>query len=487
MAWTARAQEQPPLSYVGSEYFRFFLYLNSLKPLSNFTDAVNSPHDTVLVCVGDVRWINQESKGELFEKFVRAGGSVLIATDSQCVGNHAESWESRFGVKISGNLLTADPKDCSGMLEGRPFAKPRRRPLFDANRDSPFVMFKDLQAAGPKAVATDLPSEMTVAPLRPPGMTVTQLAGYPDTARPINAALARDDRGNNFAVSLQVNGGSGRVLVVADHSVFVNGQMKANKNEETKKLDPLTGNIPFTNQMIEWLKGPAKSRTRCLFMQDGVPMTEFARQGQAASNTMPPIPPIAPDRLANMLLSQADPMIAHLQDQARPNDVLNRWLGPSLIRRGFLILVSLILLWMIWNRVSGATRSEDRSRWASLATLGGLLPKGSTNKRKRADLIDTGNVYEAARWRVRDRFDRLGGQPTEAGHMPPFLMADQSRQSVGLEQQVRRLWNIGYGPRPVPVPIHLWDELNLDLERAIRLARKGVWCFAASAAVGRKA
>ena len=439
------------LEYGGSEFFRFFLHKQGLKPVADYTAADTKPAETLIVCVGDAEWVNREIGGDRLYQFLKDGGAVLIATDAAAPANRLGTWENRFGVHISGNLLTAKADECFDGLEGRPFVKPRRRP-FPPLFGSPFAMFDGVTADGSTAIATDRPSEMRLTPANRFGLTVTQLAGYPVSAKQIdtNLALARPD--DNFAVAMRVDGGPGRLLVVADHSVFVNGQMKFTANEETGELSYPTANIHFTNQMIAWLQGPGPPRTRCLFVDDGMVIDQFARQVQRPPGELPPIPPISPDRLANMLLSLVNAKLAHVQEEARPNAVLDRNPGPNFLRRGFLIVVTLAFLWLIWTRLRQATRGEDRSRWTPLASLGSLLPKGSTDARKRADLIDTGNVYEAARWRIRDRFDRLGGQATAAGDMPPLLMADQSRQAAGLEPQVRRLWLIGYGPRPSRSP-----------------------------------
>ncbi|WP_020471728.1 hypothetical protein [Zavarzinella formosa] len=477
----APAQENGRLHYGGSEYFRFFLHKHELKPLANFPEAWLEPSKTIIVCLGDASWITPDffpNQGGI-RAFIEAGGAVLIATDQKCDSRDPRSWEQIYGLRISGELLTAKADECFDGLDGRPLVKPRRH-LPILVKDSPFKMLDGISADGADAIATDHPSEIQLVPAIRPGYIVTPLAGYPTSAKRIESNFAVDRSWDNFAVSVRRGGDPGRLLVVADHSVFVNGMMKFTVNNETGELSFPNANIKFTNQMIEWLKGPDGTRTRCLFVHDNNVIDQFAKQVHLPPDMNPPIPPIPPDMLANMMLRMANPMLTEFQNRIRPNSALDRWFGRESLWRWFLIAMTALFAWLIWSRLSQATRKEDRSRWVALTTLGGLLAKGSTSKRKRDDLIDTGNIYEAARWRIRDRFDRIGGQPTDDGHMPPILMADNSRQAVGLEASVRRLWMIGYGPKAIPVPIHLWDELNLDLERAVRLAGKGIWCFAAN-------
>ncbi|HVK11352.1 MAG TPA: hypothetical protein VM597_21455, partial [Gemmataceae bacterium] len=88
-----------------------------------------------------------------------------------------------------------------------------------------------------------------------------------------------------------------------------------------------------------------------------------------------------------------------------------------------------------------------------------------------------GNLYEAARRRVRDRFDRLGGAAGRDGQMPPVLVANDVRDAELLRSAVAWLWPIGYGDVPIPVPPTEWDRVNALLERLTRRAAVGDWSF----------
>src|SRR5262249_56049092 len=61
-----------------------------------------------------------------------------------------------------------------------------------------------------------------------------------------------------FAVRREFDSG-GRLLLLADHSVFINEMMLKSDN----------GNVDFTYNAIEWLKGDNKERNRVLFVSDG--------------------------------------------------------------------------------------------------------------------------------------------------------------------------------------------------------------------------
>ena len=463
------------LPFGGSEYFRFFLHLKGLKPLPDFSSAQADPRSTVIICLGDPSWITNDfnAQGGVWRYF-QQGGALLIATNNRCDDNRAASWEQTFGVQITGRTLTGLPDDCFEGDMDRPFVKPRGRlPFF--NKDTPFEMFSGISPRGKQAIATRRPSTVRLPSKPRPGFLVNSLAGYHESARGADDVRVRSGD-DHFAVAFRQDGEAGRLLVVGDDGVFLNGMMRFEPDPVTNELRELNANKRFTDQMIDWLKGPDQSRTNCLFVHNNQVISQFAREIQAPP---PEIPPIPPDILANLIFKMANPMLEEVQNRARPNNALNRWPGAERLQKWFIGIATVFFLWVIWTLVGRATRKEDKQRWLSLASLGGLLAKGSSAKRKRRDLIETGNVYDAARWRVRDRFDRLGGQPDDEGNMPPVLMAQNSKQSAGLEKSIHRLWKIGYGEKPVPVPIAVWDELNLDLEKAVRLAGKGLWCFAA--------
>ena len=60
--------------------------------------------------------------------------------------------------------------------------------------------------------------------------------------------------------------GNGRVLVLADHSIFINEMMLPSDN----------GNVEFTYNCLEWLRGdPKDGRNQVLFVEDGTINSRF--------------------------------------------------------------------------------------------------------------------------------------------------------------------------------------------------------------------
>jgi hypothetical protein len=98
-------------------------------------------------------------------------------------------------------------------------------------------------------------------------------------------------------------------------------------------------------------------------------------------------------------------------------------------------------------------------------------------RQRTAAQIEVGNLYEAARRRVRSRFDILGGRPGPSGEMPPVLTANDLPDGPLLHQSIRWLWAVGYGETPVSISPGEWDRVNAILERLTARASRGDWSF----------
>ena len=98
-------------------------------------------------------------------------------------------------------------------------------------------------------------------------------------------------------------------------------------------------------------------------------------------------------------------------------------------------------------------------------------------RQRTASQIDVGNLYDAARRRVRDRFDALGGRPGPSDKIPPILTANDLPDGPLLYQSIRWLWALGYGATPLAVPPADWDRTNILLERVTARAARGDWSF----------
>jgi hypothetical protein len=482
-AGPAAGQNPGRLPYGGSEVFRFALYKHGLKPLSDPAEAFDRPPESVIVIVGDPSRVDRLLPGIDLITYLNKGGSILVATDGPvpAAGANWANWANLLGIRITGEPLSADPKDSYRGEPPRPFVKPTLGVV--GGRQSPHYLFEDVDATGPAAVAADRPCAMSLNRNPLQKFLIKPLATYPATARSRDGRMLADTE-NHFAVSLQpvTNAGNspGRVIVLADHGVLVNGMMGFVKDPAAEKgyrFD--NGNWAFANRTIEWLTdGFPQPRSACLFIEDGRIIDRFAVE--LPPNPQPPMPNIPPDVIANWVLNHANGIIDEKQEQDVFNRALERSLGLPRLLRVFLIAatVAFVVVGLRWL-LRGQRKPDAAAAAAAMtpAARDGLLPRGGVVRQRTGAQLEVGNLYEAARRRVRERFDVLGGRPGPAGEMPPVLTANDLADGPLLHQSVRWLWVLGYGDTPVAVPPADWDRTNVLLERVTARAARGDWSF----------
>ncbi len=471
---------------VGSEAFRFALFKHEIKPLSTVPDAFVDPRQTIIVVLGDVRppgRFGSVIDGQQLRQFMASGGAILIASDGsvgmQAVGaGRGPDWAAEFGInlRITNGRLVADPPNCYHREPDYPLVKPRVRTEW--GKPSPFDLFKDVENDGALRIASDHPHEMSV----PAGgrFLVKNLAGYTDGTRVAATGLPVAPPMNHFAISLQTqpelgDDPSGRMIVLGNRGVLSNamtGLVPDDKNPLGYHLD--NGNWAFTKRTIEWLQGGPQPRTKCLFIEDGRVVDRFAVE---LPNVRPPMPNIPPDVIANWLLNAANPIVEEAQQRDVFNRFLDRAFGFSRLVRIFLTVVTVLFILACLRRLVRGYRKAEPAATLTPAARDSLLPRGGVVRQRTAAQLEVGNLYEAARRRVRERFDVLGGRPGPAGQMPPILTANDLQDGPLLYQSVRWLWALGYGETPLSVPPADWDRTNVLLERVTARAARGDWSF----------
>jgi hypothetical protein len=464
----------------GSEFFRFALAKKGFKPINEheWVQEFQRHEDLLIVILGDTSNIAAEFRGGLRD-YVDRGGALLIATSKPHdprLGNPPEDWRASFGITIAGSTLRAAAPEFGyeGKVE-RPFVKPRQ-PV-NPRSPSPFDLFNGVEVGGKKGVATAQPSELQVQGVR--GLLTKELAGYAEGTRSQNGQpLARD---GIFAVSLEpVNGSGGRAIVLADGRVFSNDMMGFKpKQDDSGDYETDNGNWEFANRTIDWLQGGRpdhpKKRFQCLFIENGQIVDKFANEVQTPPK--PPIPDIPPDVLANILLNHANGMIREAEEQNFFNRVLESWFGFPRLVRMFLIVVTIVFILFALRWLRRGFRKAEPGATLTKNVQAGLLPRGGVLKQRTAAQFEVGNLYEAARRRVRSRFDVLGARPGSDGKMPPVLTANDLPDGPMIYQTVRWLWGIGYAETPVTVAPTEWDRVNALLERVTARAARGDWSF----------
>jgi hypothetical protein len=221
--------------------------------------------------------------------FVQQGGAVLLATDSRT----APEIERLLGARITGEELRArDLTDGYHFLRECPFV---------SKADPALPPFAKID----KPIATNCPSTIE-AVLSPEGPTLR----LPSRDGPRFGPL--EDRPSGlFALAFRLRReepvDAPHVLLLADHSVFINEMMLQNDN----------GNFQFADATIRWFAGNG-TRTRALFLADG----EIVKQFEVPLSEIPDPTKLPPPRLPVPPVEVFNQVLASMQNE----DVFNRFL-----------------------------------------------------------------------------------------------------------------------------------------------------------------
>jgi hypothetical protein len=259
---------------VGTQALRRILFDQKLTPLTNWLSLRDDPKSSILLLLGET---TDGRGGSLLdavpgglEAFVQQGGAVLVATDSDLRHNALE--------RLTGCVV--DGHHAWGWVPGQP-ATMRMPPRF---------VYRGLQGGLPECLVAQPtgngpPLFMETGRPQTPLSVVTNRAGFLETTHRANQLRLRRERVHvvanlpgkswfqhgdtyNFEVdprpfAITREAGGGRLLLTADHSVFI--------NEMLLQVD--NGNFKFAVNAVAWLKD--EKRTRVLLVVDGTIQSPF--------------------------------------------------------------------------------------------------------------------------------------------------------------------------------------------------------------------
>jgi hypothetical protein len=430
--------------------FRRILFDFKLTPLPAVPDIDADPADTVLVVLGEPGMELERRRPGWLQEFVQKGGALLYATDHETAGVPGRELLQLTGFVVTGvPILLRDRNAGYRDLDYCPILRPARGAepnLFRNTRPGD---------AAPLTVATNAPSYLmrngptagqieTLANLPTPWTTPRRRGWYFNTGLP-------------FAAGGEV--GKGKVLLLADHSIFINAMMLADDNQ----------NVEFTYNCLDWLRAKPNGwkRHKVLLVEDARVRTDL---DVPLKNV-----PIDPAQLPGILYAHRNELAAGVeQELARleNNNALNeglmdflRSLGltPERLERVAVIVLSALLVGLsgYWVMTRGRHRGEPTVLPLARA-VAQHAPTAPLLEQRHQALLRGGNVWEAARGLARQWFASAGAA-VEAG--PPRVVSEGGWwERWVLRRRVRRLWRLAYDPRPVRVSLRALRRLFGELE-----------------------
>jgi hypothetical protein len=476
-----------PVPATGTEFFRGLFRYHKIAPV---VPSEISPRahlrDTIVVVLGSPgpgTW----NPVPYTVRALRDGGAVLIAVEDQ--DSLTRYFPERSVIDVTGEVVaskrpTADTnyagdRDCPFVVP----APPQFRIDF-ANRkinwdDSPhWQLFAGLdrvavnRSGAIRAVTRNRYTDSVVAKF-PPGC----VAGGRDLPADRVFALAGSGKGDDTF----------RCLVLADPSVFSTQMLQASipAGPHDRGRVP-TENLLFADRVVQFLRGP-NDRSRCLFIENGVPQTSFDDVNIAAlqSPSMPIPPPPDPlnPELQRKLTDSVNRGIADWQDSDGPNRIVAGQ-APEYTRFvwavQFLTAVAAVLTLIALVRRAWRGRHEpdvppvptDTGRVAASGPPGSLA-------RRREEILHAGDYTEVVREYLRELFAARGMTAPVPGRGSDLHDIEvRGPGATTLREYLRILWGVAYGPRPRPVTYSRWKELEPMIDAVRRAADEDRWRFA---------
>lgn len=437
------AQDSKPDYRLGTESFRYLFKKSGFTALTSFEDLIDPAHQIVVI-LGDGKPLDMVPKG--LRNFISRGGAVLFASDQTVVDGAL--WEE-FGVGVTGEHGQTQSGDLDSAYRGLADC-----PLVQPEEDAKVDLFNDLR----RGLATNVPSRLVVTSndrrfifVRPRNIR-NRLASFAEdcvfSSPPGNRIPSELTAipGGLFAWGGAVN--KGRILVLADHSVFINNMLQLSDN----------ANREFALRCVMWLKGEDGSHDQVLFVDDGQ-----IKSLNVELKRLPLAPP--PTKLdmaqaVNQILANAER--EDVFDSLLSNIIPPHWHRPTLR----LLFFTIVLLGLGLFTLT-LTRYRRHSTIPILDDAVDLHNSGDAISRQREDaVLKSQNWWEAGRVMVRRFFEEGQSRQANKPVAPPRWNGPGGLvERWRMRRLISRLWALAYGESPRRVTPRMFRNLQRDLER----------------------
>jgi hypothetical protein len=244
--------------------------------------------------------------------------------------------------------------------------------------------------------------------------------------------------------------GKGRIFILSDHSVFINGMMLQTDN----------GNFDFAYNCVKWLNDSGKRRN-VLFVDEGTIVQDFKVPPQNL-----PAPPISP-------VEAVDQVIVALEEHDLLNKLILEQFSLRRIMSGWAIALTVGLLLFGFYRLIRAGYHVDTQVPLVAQSVAQRGPAVAIMEQRRQSLLQDGNLWEAARDVARQWFGEMGYEAWNNSAPPRFHVTAGWWRRLRWQGQVRRLWQLASDPTPRLVPKWEFARLLAQVQDLRTAARDG--------------
>ena len=400
--------------------------------------------------------------------FVRRGGAVLLASDRPVRNPEARrQLLDLAGVGIGTDTLHhRDGESCYKGLDYCPFVFPVG--------EGESTLFSDPLTGKTRDVATNVPSFLVGGPQRG---RVRPIATLPDQCvLDANEVLFQRRRADRPLFAVAGEYGEGRVLVMADHSVFINEMMLPTDN----------GNFEFASGVVAWLRGDDARRNEVLFVDERGVQTKFEIPLKSLN--------IPPEEMMRLLFANRNEILAtgeRVMGRLEAEGAFDRGVMKLLDRAGlppgrlgrYALLISTALagLYTLY-RVGFRHRFRHDPTAPLLATaLDRNLPVAALAEQRHRALLAGGNLAEPAMHLARQWFARFGVESFR-GEMPALEARGEWWGRWRMAARLRGVWRLAAG-REGRVTARRLARLERDLFDLRAAHKRGEWRLSAEAVV----
>ena len=347
----------------GNHAFRYVLYSHELEPLK---DKTSLDANSILILFGETQFLDQIPGG--LDKFLNNGGAVLVATDRSL----QEKWQKFFHIELKHEFINAPADLAYRRIPECPWVVP-------AHVDG-IPIFRNLSQ-----VATNKPAYLLNHSKELKTLATFSGDCWVDNGR---NHIRLSDRHPEPAV-FAVGGahGAGKILILSDHSVFINEMMIQQDND----------NFDFADHCIRWLMDRGQNqeeRKQVLFLDEGETIENF---NVPLTLTDVPRPPI--DVLNQFLVKlEQENFFNRLILQGNPGQRLG-----DIIRWLTIVITTAVTGFGCYRFLQARHRTESGEPLFS-AKMAQQSPDLALVTRRHLDMVKANNFWEAAHHLARDWF-----------------------------------------------------------------------------------